>query len=122
MTASAASTLPFIRFHLTEALHQEARDAVNTIAADPKPTEYSVALADLIVELVQHGFDFYFSEPLRQADAGFVINKTADVGLSATQKMMAPVIRNVIAKLDDEQLRTICVFMQQIMAPEIEGN
>jgi hypothetical protein len=28
----------------------------------------------------------------------------------------------VIAKLDDEQLRTICVFMQQIMAPEIEGN
>jgi hypothetical protein len=83
---------------------------------------YLVALADLIVELVQHGFDFYFSEPLRQADAGFVINKTADVGLSATQKMMAPVIRNVIAKLDDEQLRTICVFMQQIMAPEIEGN
>jgi hypothetical protein len=45
MTASAASTLPFIRFHLTEALHQEALDAVNTIAADPKPTEYSVALA-----------------------------------------------------------------------------
>jgi hypothetical protein len=26
----------------------------------------------------------------------------------------------VIGKLDDEQLRTICVFMQQIMAPEIK--
>lgn len=120
MTASTASTLPFIRFHLTEELHAQALDAVKTIAADPKPTEYSGALADLIVELVEHGFDFYFSEPLRQAEAGFVINKTADVGLSATQKMMAPVIRNVIAKLDNEQLRTICVFIQQIMAPELK--
>ena len=115
-----ASTLPFIRFHLTEELHAQALDAAKTIAADPKPSEYSQALADLIVDLTQHGFDFYFSEPLRQAEAGFVINKTADVGLSATQKMMAPVIRNVIAKLDDEQLRTNCIFMQQIMAPEIK--
>lgn len=31
-----ASTLPFIRFHLTEELHAQALDAVKTIAADPK--------------------------------------------------------------------------------------
>ena len=75
----------------------------------PNPRDYSIALGDLVVELTQTGLNYYFGQPLRDADAGFVLTKTADVGTAATLKVMAPVIRNVIGQLSDDQIRAVSV-------------
>lgn len=114
----SAQALPSIRFHLSETLHAETLEAVETIAADAKPREYSIALGDMVVELTQAGLNYYFGQALRQADAGFVITKTADVGLAATLKVMAPVIRNIIGQLNDQQIREVCNFMRNIMTEQ----
>lgn len=112
------SNLPSVRFHLSETLHAETLEAIDTIAADPKPRDYSIALGDMVVELTQAGLNYYFGQALRQADAGFVLTKTADVGLAATLKVMAPVIRNVIGQLNDQQIREICGFMRGLMTEQ----
>ena len=111
--------LPSVRFQLPEALHADTLEAIDTIAADARPRDYSIALGDLVVELTQTGLNYYFGQPLRDADAGFVLTKTADVGLAATLKVMAPVIRNVIGQLSDDQIRAVCQFMRGAMSKPV---
>lgn len=118
----SSQTLPSIRFHLSETLHAETLEAVETIAVDAKPREYSIALGDMVVELTQAGLDYYFVQALRQADAGFVLTKTADVGLAATLKVMAPVIRNIVGQLNDAQIRAVCHFMRDLMTEKAAVN
>ena len=112
------SNLPSVRFHLPQTQHAETLEAIDTIVADAKPRDYSIALGDMVVELTQAGLNYYFGQALRQADAGFVLTKSADVGLAATLKVIAPMIRNVIGQLNDQQIREICGFMRGLMTEQ----
>ena len=61
-------------------------------------TAHREALADVVVKLTNSGLEFYFMKPLRRAKAGFVLEKTASLGMAAAQQVMASVIRQIIGR------------------------
>ena len=82
-------------------------------AADP--TQYRSALGNLVVELTNAGLDYYFLQPLRVAKVGFVVQQTANLGVAGASRIMAPMIQNIIGRLNKTQLLTIAGFIRQLM-------
>jgi hypothetical protein len=54
----------------------------------------------LVVELTNSGMDYCFLKPLLLAKVGFVIQQSANLGVAGATRIMAPMIRNIIARLD----------------------
>jgi hypothetical protein len=90
--------------------------AVLTILEKAKDgTKHRDALASIIVELTGSGMEYYFLKPLKLAKAGFFIEQTANLGMSATTAVLATVIRNMIGRLDGPQLLTVCSYIRRLM-------
>jgi hypothetical protein len=68
-----------------------------------------------VLELTDSGMECYFLRPLKLANAGFVVEQSAQIGMGAVRRVMAPVIRNVIGSMDKQQLLTVCQHIRQLM-------
>ena len=73
------------------------------------------ALTDLVLELLDTGLAYYFLRPLKLAQAGFVAEQTARLGLDSVRHAMSPVIRSIIGRLDKRQLIIVCGHLRQLM-------
>ena len=78
-------------------------------------TEYRDALADIVVELTDSGMDYFFLRPLKLAEVGFFTQQSANLGMAATTAVLGGVIRNVIGRMDNPQLLTVCSYIRQLM-------
>jgi hypothetical protein len=65
---------------------------------------------------MERGLDAYFLEPLEVAGAGFVTRQSAKLGLPGAQQVMGSVIRNIIGRMDGDQLRSVCGSIRGFMA------
>jgi len=65
--------------------------------------------------LLDSGLEHFFLRPLKLAQVGFVSEQTARVGLESVKRAMAPVIRNIIGRMDQSQLLTVCGHIRQLM-------
>jgi hypothetical protein len=81
-----------------------------------KPTVCSAQLTELVLELTDCGMDQYFLQSLKAAKANFVVQQSAALGLSGVQKVMGTVIRNIIGRMDDRQLLSVCGSIRKFMA------
>ena len=63
-------------------------------------TEHRGDLAEIVVELSNSGLDAYFLVPLKDAKAGFVLQQSAKLGMAGAKQVMAPVIRQVIGRME----------------------
>lgn len=76
---------------------------------------YSGALSDVALELVDSGLDYCLMKPLRLANMGFVVEQTAHVSVVGAQRILAPIIRSIIGRMDERQLRTISDYLRHLM-------
>jgi hypothetical protein len=106
---------PSLRFCYPEALHAKALHLLDALEQADDPTRHRGALGDLVVELTHAGMDDYFLQPLRLAQVGFMVQQTANLGVAGATRIMAPMIRNIIGRLDQDQLLSIGGYIRQLM-------
>ena len=111
---------PFLRFHHSHELRAKTLEVLETVENTGKPTAHSARLTDLILELTDSGMDQYFLQSLKATKANFVVQQSAALGLSGglsgVQKVMGTVIRNIVGRMDDQQLLSVCGSIRQFMA------
>ena len=112
---AASAVKPFLRFHHSAPLRTKTLKVLETVENADKPTEHSGRLTDLILELTDAGMDQFFLQSLKATKANFVVQQSASLGLSGVQKVMGTVIRNIIGRMDDKQLLSVCGSIRQFM-------
>ena len=90
---------PSLRYYLNADLYRRTEDLLAKIEADDKAS--------------RHAADFV--EPLKQANAGYMAQKTAQIGMASVAKIARPIIRKLIGGLNDEQLKSVCAYVRQIL-------
>ena len=106
---------PSLRFCYAEALHAKTLHLLETLEQAEDSTQHRGALGDLVVELTHAGMNDYFLKPLQLAKVGFVVQQTANLGVAGATRIMAPMIRNIIGRLDQAQLLTVSGYIRQLM-------
>jgi len=112
---SASSSQPFLRFYYSEGLHKRTLSVLERLEGARDATAHRDALADVVVELANSGLDYYFMKPLKHAKAGFILEKSASLGMAATQQVLASVIRQIIGRMESPQLLSVCGSIRQLM-------
>ena len=107
---------PSLRFCYAEELHDKTLRLLETLGQAEDPTRHRSALGDLVVELTHAGMDDYFLKPLQLAQVGFVTQQTANFGVAGATRIMAPMIRSIIGRLDKAQLLTVSGYIRQLMS------
>ena len=113
--ASSPSRQPFLRFYHSASLRAKTLAVLATLEKAKDSTQHRDALADIIVELTDSGMEYYFLRPLKLAKVGFFTEQSANLGMAATTRVLASVIRNIIGRMDNPQLRTVCSYVRQLM-------
>ena len=113
--ASSPSAQPFLRFHFSKSLRAKTLEVLATLEKAQDSRQHSGALADVIVELTDSGMEYYFLRPLKLAQVGFITQQSANLGMAATTRVLASVIRNIIGRMDAPQLRYVCSYVRQLM-------
>jgi hypothetical protein len=113
--ASSRSAGPFLRFYHSASLRSRTLAVLAKLEKAEDSTQHRDALAGVIVELTDSGMDYYFLRPLKLAKVGFFTQQSASLGMSATTRMLASVIRNIVGRMDQPQLLTISGYIRQLM-------
>jgi hypothetical protein len=113
--APAPASLPFLRFHHSEALRAKTLAVLGKVERAEDAAEYRDSLADVVVELTNAGLNDYFMKPLKCAKPGFVVQQSATLGMAGAQQVMATVIRQVIGRMGHPQLLSVCGSIRQFM-------
>jgi hypothetical protein len=106
---------PFVRIYHTESLHAKTLAVLGTVEKAKDRTRHRGALADVIVELTAAGMDYCFLRPLALVQAGAFVEQSAGLGMAAAVRLLASVVRNIIGRMDDDQLLIVCRHMRQLM-------
>lgn len=106
---------PFLRFYHAASLRTKTLSVLTTLEQAQDSTRHRNALTDIVLELTDSGLDYFFLRPLKLARVGFVVEQSAQLGMKGVQRMMAPVIRNVIGQMSSHQLITVCHHIRQLM-------
>ena len=69
----------------------------------------------MVLELSDSGMDYYYLRPLRLARVGSLVEQSARFGIEGFTWIMAPVIRRIIGRMDNQQVRTICSHIRTFM-------
>jgi hypothetical protein len=113
--ARSPSTKPFLRFYHSEALRTKTLAVLTTLEKAEEAKQHRNALADLVVEFTDTGLEYYFMRPLKLAKAGFFTEQSASLGIGAVKRVFASVIRNIIGRMDNPQLLSVCSSVRQLM-------
>ena len=114
-SATKPAAKPFLRFFHSAPLRAKTLKVLETVEGADKPAEHSGRLTDLILELTDAGMDQFFLQSLKATEANFVVQQSASLGWSGVQKVMGTVIRNIIGRMDDKQLLSVCGSIRQFM-------
>jgi hypothetical protein len=112
---SSPSSQPFLRFYHSKSLRKKTLTILTALERAEDSTEHRDDLAGIVAELTDSGMEYYFLRPLKLAKAGFFVEQSASLGMSATTSVLGTVVRNIIGHMDDAQLRTICAYIRQLM-------
>lgn len=104
-----------MRVYHSDELHEKTLLMLTTLERARDPTAHRDALAELAVELTNNGLDYCFVQPLKVAKAGFILEQSASIGMAGAQQALAIVIRNIIARMDGPQLRSVAQSLREFM-------
>ena len=114
--AAEPGSKPFLRFHHSQELRAKTIEVLEAVEKDGKANAHSGRLIELVLELTDCGLDQYFLQSLKATKANFVVQQSAALGLSGVQKVMGTVIRNIVGRMDDRQLLSVCGSIRKFMA------
>ena len=106
---------PFIRFYHSESLRAKTLAVLVALEEADDSTRHRNALSDIALELVDSGMDYFLMRPLRLAKVGFVVEQTASMGIGGVKRVLTPVIRNIIGRMDEQQLLTVSNHIRDLM-------
>ena len=100
-----------------DGLIEEVRQAEDRSAHVP-------AIVDLISDLMEAGLESSFMRPLKEVGIGFVGRQTARVGLTSAKKGVNMVVRQMLRRMDDEQILYIVDFIDEMLVSrdDAEGS
>jgi len=107
---------PFLRFHHSVELRAKTLQVLDVVENAEQATAHCARLTELVLELTACGLDQYFLQPLKATKASFVVQQSAALGLTGVHKVMGTVIRNMLGRMDDRQLLSICGSIRGFMA------
>ena len=107
---------PFLRFYHSHELRTKTLHVLETVEKADKPTAHAGRLTDLVIELTNTGMDQFFLQSLKATKPNFLVQQSASLGLSGVQKVMGTVIRNILGRMDDRQLLSVCASIRRFMA------
>ena len=107
---------PFLRFRHSHELRARTLVVLETIESAEQPSAHAARLTELVLELTECGMDQYFLQSLKATKANFVVQQSAAIGLSGVQRVMGTVIRNILGRMDDRQLLSVCGSIRGFMA------
>jgi hypothetical protein len=108
------SDKPFLRFYHSESLRVKTLAVLETLEQAEDSTRHRAELSDIVVELTDAGLEYYFMRPLKLAEVGFVTEKSARIGMGTIKRVMSPVIRNIIGRMDSPQLLAVCGYIHEL--------
>lgn len=109
------SEQPYIKFKYSKALRARVTRVLNRIDADDDPTEHREELCAMIEALMTAGMQFFFIGPMAVLKMGFVVDQAAALGVAGVQRIMGTTIRNIVARMNGDQLRKVSVIMRDMM-------
>jgi hypothetical protein len=113
-TASLTTSEPSLRFYHSEALREKTDKVLSALESRPDHKKNGDAVADLVTELVEAGMDYYFLTPLKEAQIGFVGEKSASVGIASASKLISSVSRKFLIRMDQRQLMVVSSHIQSL--------
>lgn len=114
--AADPGSKPFLRFHHSQELRAKTLAVLEAVENAENATACSGQLTELVLELTESGMDQYFLQSLKATKANFVVQQSAALGLSGVRKLMGTVIRNILGRMDDRQLLSVCGSIRRFMA------
>jgi len=114
-TTSEMTELPSLRFYPPKDLHSRLIKVLVQIELASDATVHRTKLSESVSELTGAGLDYYFLQTLKIAKVGFVTTQAANLGIMGVQQVMAPVIRNIVARLEHDQLQTIAKAIRKLL-------
>lgn len=105
----------FFRFTLPDALGVRTKRVLAAIAENDEPGQYGTELSEVIIALMDAGLKFYFLDPMKRIRLNAVVFQGSALGLAGVLGIIAPMVRNVVAHLDDKQLREVAQIMREMM-------
>ena len=105
----------FFRFTLPDALGAKTKRVLDALQKADDPTQHGAELSEVIIALMDAGLKFYFLDPMKQIRLNAVVFQGSALGLAGVIGIIAPMVRNVVAHLDDKQLREVARIMQEMM-------
>jgi hypothetical protein len=112
---SPPSDNPSLRFYHSDSLRTKTLAVLTTLEQAQDCTRHRDALSNIVLELTDSGFEYYFLRPLKLAKVSFVVEQSAHLGLVSVKRVLSPVIRNIIGHMDQVQLLTVCIHIRQLM-------
>jgi hypothetical protein len=106
---------PFLRFYHAEALRAKTLGVLAALEQAQDRTRHRNALTDIVMELTDSGLDYFFIRPLKLANAGFVVEQSAQLGMVGVKRVMGPVIRNIIGQMSAQQLLAVSAHIRALM-------
>ena len=113
-SAQQAAT-PSLRFPCSAGLIRKVSKVLDSLERAKDPVQPREALADVVVALTREGLDAYYLEPLNRAQAGFVTQQSASLGMAGARQVMGSVIHNIIVRMDGPQLLSVCGSIRDFM-------
>lgn len=109
------SDKPFIRFYHPASLRAKTLAVLDMVEQAEDRTKHRHALSDIVVELTDSGMEYFFLRPLDVARVGFITKQSAHLGIVGVKRVLGPVIKNIIGRMDEQQLLVICRYVRQLM-------
>ena len=113
-TPKHAAEEPSLRFYHSTELKEKTDTLLSELESNPGHPKHGDGLADLVAELIEAGMDYYFVKALKQAEIGFVSEKSARLGIASAVKLISSVSRKFIVRMDQNQLSVVGSHIQSL--------
>lgn len=104
-----------LAFPVPPELRKRAEAIIEKVREDSTPKAHLGELIEVIVELTHTGLHSYFLAPLERIEVGALSLGVAKVGVSAAGKSLPTLVRRVLARMTDEQLREVVEVLDEMM-------
>lgn len=113
---SPKTSRPSLRPIYPAPLRTRALGVIEKVESGAEPAAHASAFGDVVVELTEAGMAYFFLKPLELAKVGFVVRQGAELGMGGALRVLAPVVRTIVTRLDREQLVVVAGFVRDILA------
>lgn len=113
-TDAPAAAGPSLRFHHSDELRVRMHAVLDALEAADDPEDHRDALADLVAELTESGMEYYYLRALKLANAGYVAQQSARMGISGAVTMISSVSRRFIVRMDKAQLLAVAAHIRSL--------